>query len=313
MATQVEKQTRELTLDELIDQTIAIIPEDRPPGVMEQMKYVRGYNAIWKAWTKQEIEEIKESANKQTTFATDGRDYTDAQYRDILTTATLRKARLIDNEFCVFSDKKGNPKVFFQKDYWRRRLFEIPGFTDFSWTMGEVMASPSGRSARVACTATWKLNGRQCEIECIKTDKADGRLTVKMYEKDGPDLLIGKAEARLFAKVHHTCTGSLWAAADAADETSLDAVIQETEGQQAADEATGPHDPNTDWRTRALPEGLLVRLESAVKPEHIEKVRDDLKAGILFKCPTPEAYEDAMAAVDGRLAEIEASRKGGAK
>lgn len=285
-----ETQTVELTIDELIAQTTAALPDDRPPTVMEQVRYARGYTAIWNAWTKDDIAEAKQLANKQLGFATDGRDYTDAQYRDILTTATLRGARLIDNEFCVFSDKKGQPKVFFQKGYWIRRLRELPGFSDFSWTMGEVVASGGGKSARVAASAEWRTNGRKCSIDCTRTDKHDGRLTVKMYEKDGPDLLIGKAEARLFAKVYHQCTGSQWAAQEAdADAAALEDAIAETEQQPAED----------NWR-RHTPAKWKNRLRSAETLEQVEDVRRDWGE----ECETDEDRFLRDQACDGRKGEL---------
>lgn len=208
-----------VSIDELIEQTIAIMPEDRPPSVMEQMKFLQGYARICRAWTAEDIAIAKDCANKQMGFSTDGKNYSDEQYRDILTTATLMRARLVNQEVCVFSGKKGEPKVYRQKEYWRRRMFELEGFTNFSWAMGEVSVSPSGKCARVSASARWTYRGMPREIVLTKTEEADTRITVKTYETDSADMIIGKAESRLFAKVYAECTGSLWAREDAIEDS----------------------------------------------------------------------------------------------
>lgn len=91
-----------------------------------------------------------------------------------------------------------------------------------------------------------------------------------------------------------------------------DAGGADQEGQQAEDGAYSLEAARTakdDWRaTDGLPGDVLVALESAVSPEAVERVRQRCVAGELG-VTGPDEFDAASVAVQGRLAEIEASRK----
>lgn len=162
--------------------------------------------------------------------------------RECAIVALIRGARLVNNEFNIIA---GN--TYFTKEYFQRRLSEMPGLTDLRLNFG-VPKMVGDRGAIVACSATWLYSG--------VADRLDAEIPVRNNANMGIDALLGKAERKFRARIYNRLTGSDFTTDGEIDETpeaatngkpsdtqaSIDALKGQAPGREAApkDKATEP-------------------------------------------------------------------------
>lgn len=116
--------------------------------------------------------------------------YSDAVIKDCLIQAMIRGVRPMGNEFNILVGQ-----CYVTKEGFRRLLKEYPGFANLKIDLGVPRGVPEG--AIIKCSASWTVNGQPDSIEC--------EIPVK---GSGCDLLLGKAESKLYRRIYSRLTGS---------------------------------------------------------------------------------------------------------
>jgi hypothetical protein len=110
--------------------------------------------------------------------------------------ATLRGLRLVGNEINIIAKR-----MYAAKDGLRRLVREWPGLTDLRWRLG-VPRQFEGFTV-VPCTASWKLNGVDCQLDCT----GQNSIPVRVNEGGIVDATLGKATRKLFSRIYDVLTG----------------------------------------------------------------------------------------------------------
>lgn len=165
----------------------------------------RGLNMLRQRIKGDVLKEIQQLAGTSLGFLTD-RDHDDKGYpeqviRDCAVEALIRGARLIGNEFNVIAGK-----CYLTKAYFERQLAEL--VQDLRITEGVPETHQHG--ALVPMTASWQLDGRTYQLDCVKTESLDNRIPVRVNKGMGVDAILGKAHRKLYARIYRQVTGSEW-------------------------------------------------------------------------------------------------------
>lgn len=123
--------------------------------------------------------------------------------RDVAIQAALNGLAWVGCEWMIFSGK-----LYVTQPGWWRKLMDVRGLTDLEFDRSPPFRKPGCDSVLVRCTASWRMSGLPDRIR--GTDGRDGTLIpVISYGKETPDALLGKALAKLFARIYRQATGSL--------------------------------------------------------------------------------------------------------
>lgn len=116
--------------------------------------------------------------------------------KDCFITAQLWGASPINNEFNILAGR-----TYRTVNFYRRKVREMPGVTDVSVQVStpEYAQVGDGKAARVACVGTWRQDGKQRRVACLKDSTGDWRISVKCNAYMGDDGVKGKAERKLLA------------------------------------------------------------------------------------------------------------------
>lgn len=119
--------------------------------------------------------------------------YPREEVREAVIEALIRGAYITGNEFNIISKS-----AYLTKDFFRRKLAEHEGFTDFVPLPGVPRIREGG--AVVPYTCSWKLKGQPTSIT--------REIVVKVNDMMGADAIIGKADRKMWATVYQIITGS---------------------------------------------------------------------------------------------------------
>lgn len=121
--------------------------------------------------------------------------------------AALRDARWVGNEMNIIAGR-----AYLTKEYFRRKVDELPGLSLLQLLPGVPTLSQSGQIALVPFVATWRYNGRDCSIERtskkVGDDVQDRRIPVIVNKGMSVDAILGKAERKMLAAIYRQMTGS---------------------------------------------------------------------------------------------------------
>lgn len=172
----------------------------RDDAVMQAIVLSAAISQLREAFTPAIMSDLLKLANTPLGFKTDRgphmkdpkdrENYPDAIVKDCLIQAMVRGVRPSGNEFNILVGQ-----CYVTKEGFRRLIREFPGLTDFKPQLGVPRMLEGG--AVVSCSATWKVNGIADSIEC--------EIPVKGV---GCDLLLGKAESKLYRRIYSRLTGS---------------------------------------------------------------------------------------------------------
>jgi hypothetical protein len=116
--------------------------------------------------------------------------------RDCAIVAMIRGARVVGNEFNIISGK-----AYLTKEYFERQVREFPGISHFRDQYSIPEHGEGGKTARIACRASWTLDGKQDSLACLKGPDGDFRISVRVNSGMGEDAMLGKAKRKFLAKV----------------------------------------------------------------------------------------------------------------
>lgn len=129
--------------------------------------------------------------------------------RDVAIEALLAGARMTGNEVNIIARNS-----YLTKEFFRRKIQEIPGITDYTLELGvPVMSGEKG--ALVEFRATWKIKGVPDSLEAMKPAavpegqpaQLDKRICVKVNAGMGADAILGKAERKAGKRIYEYITG----------------------------------------------------------------------------------------------------------
>lgn len=112
---------------------------------------------------------------------------------ECLIEAVLRGVLPVDNQFNIISGR-----CYITKNGFRHLLRTFPGLTGLRVVLGVPRTLSGG--AVVPARAAWKLDG--------KADQIEAEIPVRFLSGQGADLILGKAERKLLARVYAQVTGS---------------------------------------------------------------------------------------------------------
>lgn len=170
-------------------------------------------------------------------FRTD-RDSTDKKYtaeqvRDALIVGLMRGLRVVGNEINIIG---GN--CYATKEGMRRLVREIPGVANLRIQFGVPTLREGG--ALVPADVSWTFNGRRDSLDChVRKEgeaEIDRRIPVRVNSGMGADAIIGKAESKIYRRIHMMLTGTDQAVVEDGD--SLDV---HTAGEPVATAAPPAH------------------------------------------------------------------------
>jgi hypothetical protein len=172
--------------------------EYRDDPILQSVVLATAISELREALTPAIMSDFLKLANTPLGFRTDRgpgsasnkEHYPDAIVKDCLIQAMVRGVRPNGNEFNIIAGQ-----CYVTKDGFRRLLRDFPGFSDFKIDLGVPKASGDG--AIVHCSATWRIGGIPDSIECDIPVKGTGC-----------DLLLGKAESKLYRRIYSRLTGS---------------------------------------------------------------------------------------------------------
>ncbi len=153
-------------------------------------------------------------------FRTDekpGNEYGIDVIANVMTEAILTGVRPDNNELMIFKSR-----LFRQKNHYRRVVREFPGLSELRIAHGDYRMSAGG--ARVDIRASWKLKGQPMEMNCVGPEA----IPVKLNEGMGADGAIGKAEARILARIYRDLTGSDHSDCDETEDLDVGGLKQAT-------------------------------------------------------------------------------------
>jgi hypothetical protein len=119
--------------------------------------------------------------------------YPEAVVVDCAIEAIMRGANWTGNEFNILAGG-----CFLTKEYWWRKVNQIPGLTDLDLSPGVPFID--NQKTVVDFQATWKING--------KVHQLDRRLSIIVRGGQTDDATLGKAEARMLKAIYRKVTGT---------------------------------------------------------------------------------------------------------
>lgn len=162
---------------------------------------------------------------------TPSKRYTVDQVKDAVIEALICGFRLVGNEFNIISGR-----FYPAKNGVKRLLLEIDGLTDLKLKVGVPRPSEAGKSWMVPAKASWKLNGKDDEID---RTGADWKIVLPLHGTDKPATVAGKAESRLLRLVLQRVTGStITVEDDEMDDQTIEGTVE------AAEPPESPSDPD---------------------------------------------------------------------
>lgn len=209
--------------------------------------------------------------------------------------ASLRGAHWVGNEMNIIASR-----AYLTKEYFRRKVDELPGLSLLQLLPGVPTLSQSGQIALVPFVATWRYNGRDCSIERtskkVGDDVQDRRIPVIVNKGMSVDAILGKAERKMLAAIYRQMTGSkqedLLLATDettGGDVIDTVAVSQEELSNEAIGEPTAEQEAAEVDQAQAAHEG------SQEEPTGREPGSDDDAAPASFRLsPLCLAFEERL-------------------
>lgn len=177
-------------------------------------------------------------------FLCDDGQYSTNEIRDVLMEGMIRGARPVMNEINIIAGQ-----CYLTKEFFARRISERPDVSNLSIDAGlpQVLREPAWEkgsdgknrpiagSALISMSASWSQNGVPCRLDCVKSEKGDTRIPIKLNNKYGIDQILGLAESKLLRRVYKRITGSEWVKEDDVDSVP---VLEETESAVIEQEPT---------------------------------------------------------------------------
>jgi hypothetical protein len=190
------------------------------------------------------MKDLMELKGTKLGFLTD-KEYDKQTVKTILVEGMLRGAMPTGNEINVIG---GN--LYLTKEYFTRRLSEMPGLTNLRVDIGtpQVLREPrwektdNGKNrsvpgaALVEISASWKTSGIPQSLQCRKSEDGDTRIPIRLDPFYSIDQILGKAESKLLRRVYKRITGSSWVQEDEDDE--IEALPSEGQERLPEPEAT---------------------------------------------------------------------------
>lgn len=175
--------------------------------IMSAIVLANSISALRNALTPEIMSDLLKLANTPLGFKTDEANrkegkYPDAVIKDCLIQAMVRGVRPTGNEFNILVGQ-----CYVTKEGFRRLLKDFPGFANLKIDLG--VPRISGEGAIIKASASWTLHMRRDSIEC--------EIPVK---GSGCDLLLGKAESKLYRRIYSRLTGSELADVASAEDES---------------------------------------------------------------------------------------------
>ena len=189
--------------------------EHRHDPIMQAVVLANSIGRMREALTPEIMSDLLKLADTPLGFKTDEKSrkdnpnfkYPDAVIKDCLIQAMIRGVRPTGNEFNILVGQ-----CYVTKDGFRRLLKEFPGFANLKIDLG--VPRISGEGAVVKCSASWTLAGTPDSLEC--------EIPVKGA---GCDLLLGKAESKLYRRIYSRLTGSDLADVGSAEESPIELLV----------------------------------------------------------------------------------------
>jgi hypothetical protein len=246
--TAIERATAELT------QTLKGCTMDllvSLPDLEQVVALAAGYKAMRAALSKEVMEDLfMPLCGMKLGFRTD-RDSKppEQQYnweivRECVIDAMIQGARVVGNEFNIIAEQ-----AYFTKEFFERKLAELPELTDIVDDPGMPTVSQNGQSALVAYTVHYIYRGKRGVVKRDLDKDSDGvvtdkRIPVRVNAGQGPDAILGKAKRKIYAQLYKRLTGS----------KITDGDIIDTTGESVPDLAKPPNaqKPGTDQQAEDL-------------------------------------------------------------
>lgn len=200
---QIDKQLEEIERSSSTAQSLFHRVAGKSASVEQVLGLADCIASMRRALTPEIVSKFKELQGSPIGFVTDkDKDggYDDVVLRDVMLEAILRGFAPINNEFNVIAGR-----FYPAKNGLERKVREFPGLSDLKITLG--VPNNVGEGALVAATATWKMNGAEQRLECLKTEALDARIPVRINKSMGVDAILGKAERKLYAKIYSRLFG----------------------------------------------------------------------------------------------------------
>jgi hypothetical protein len=160
--------------------------------------------------------------------------YTVEVVRDCLIECLLRGYRPVNGEMCIFSGR-----FYAAKPGNKRCVTEWPGLTKLRMQPGVPKLYESG--ALVPYKASWRLNGVEDSLDCTEHDGQDMRIPVRVNEGMIVDAILGKAEAKMYARILSRISGSpVDSAEDAEDGSTIEGTCTPSSEPPKAGQQTLP-------------------------------------------------------------------------
>jgi hypothetical protein len=140
--------------------------------------------------------------------------YTVEVVRDCLIECLLKGYRPVGGEMCIFSGR-----FYAAKPGNRRFVTEWPGLTNLRMQAGVPKTYEGG--ALVPYRASWTLNGVDDDLDCTEHDGQDMRIPVRVNEGMIVDAILGKAEAKMYARILSRLSGSPVESAEDVDDERI--------------------------------------------------------------------------------------------
>jgi hypothetical protein len=153
--------------------------------------------------------------------------------RECVIDAMIQGARPVGNEFNIIAEQ-----AYFTKEFFERKLAELPELTDIVDDPGMPTVSQNGQSALVAYAVRYIYKGKRGEVVRDITKDGDGvvtdkRIPVRVNAGQGPDAILGKAKRKIYAQLYKRLTGS----------KITDGDVIDTTGESVPDNARPPNEP----------------------------------------------------------------------
>lgn len=209
------KQAALRRIDEIAAQAMTVF--GKANSLEEELQVAQAMTDLRAALTAEVMTPIMALMNTNIGFKTDRdpnkpikgefpKPYSVEVVKEVFIEARLRGFHVVGNEFNIISSG-----FYAAKNGLQRKVTTYPGLTDFKAAIG--VPKLQGGGAVVPCKATWIKDGVPDSLEC--------EIPVKFYDGQGADLIIGKSQRKLLARVHDRLTGTNTPEGDPSDDMPM--------------------------------------------------------------------------------------------
>jgi hypothetical protein len=270
---QSNKRTAIATLDKTARQARMEIAEARAAGDDFALAFTTAaaMRQLRQQLTPELMGDVKALMNSRLGFKTDRgpgckkeTPYSDEVVRDCFVEAMLKGSRPVGNEFNILA---GN--CYQTLEFYQRAVREVPSVTEYREQYSVPERGQKG--ARVACKASWKKDGKPDSLCMLKTAEDDFRVSIRLYETDTDDLLLGKAKRKFLARVLAQMTG---AAADDTDPDDQHSLIVDHDPTVARIESHGADEtrPEPDTPAGLNIDAMRAAMDAAKTADDVRRV-----------------------------------------